>query len=415
MSEPVFNDTPDQGGIPANPTPVPATLGDRLKAERESRNLSVEQVAGQLNLAVRQIVALEANRFEALPGMASVRGFVRAYAKLLKVDPESLIALIPADKVSQGQQLEPRLMSSASLPSNRLPSGGRSRAPSPLVIGAIVLMVALLGLFGAQRMGWIPPLPELNLKSSGLSPEAHVDANVAKNDGDSNSSAASKPSSVDDAASKSDGVKSEVLPTTEQSPSASDSTRSNTAAATVATNPDSTRSAPANPDTAKSGSDLSPPSGAANPNKPNPQVTQATNPASTATPSSATVSNTVSAPTPAPVSSPVLNAKPASGVTPVVAAPTVSTANSNSVAPTPAGTKAVLHISAKGDSWVEVRGSHGIAFSRLMRNGSEEDIPITEPSSVTIGNAGGIEAKYKGEVLDLKNGSKNNVVRLSLK
>jgi cytoskeleton protein RodZ len=58
---------------------------------------TVEQVADQLKLAVRQVVALEAGDFAALPSAAVTRGFVRAYAKILKLDAAPLVAMIEMD------------------------------------------------------------------------------------------------------------------------------------------------------------------------------------------------------------------------------------------------------------------------------------------------------------------------------
>src|SRR5688572_9646060 len=55
--------------------PPPLAPGVQLAARRQQLNMTVEQVANQLNLAPRQIQALEADNYRALPGMASVRGF----------------------------------------------------------------------------------------------------------------------------------------------------------------------------------------------------------------------------------------------------------------------------------------------------------------------------------------------------
>ena len=64
--------------------------GAELARQREARGWTVAEVADQLNLAARQIAALEADNYAALPGMAIVRGFIRAYAKLLKIDATPL-------------------------------------------------------------------------------------------------------------------------------------------------------------------------------------------------------------------------------------------------------------------------------------------------------------------------------------
>src|SRR5438067_3232593 len=65
--------------------------GAELKSAREALGLTVSEVAHQLKLAPRQVEALEAGRFEALPGGTFVRGMLRNYARLLKVAPEPLL------------------------------------------------------------------------------------------------------------------------------------------------------------------------------------------------------------------------------------------------------------------------------------------------------------------------------------
>lgn len=63
------------------------TLGELMIAARERWNLSAGDVARQLRLGLRQVEALEENRFEMLPGNTFVRGFIRNYAKVVQVDP----------------------------------------------------------------------------------------------------------------------------------------------------------------------------------------------------------------------------------------------------------------------------------------------------------------------------------------
>jgi cytoskeleton protein RodZ len=66
-------------------------VGAELRSAREALGLSLSEVAHQLKLAPRQVEALEAGRFEALPGATFVRGMLRNYARLLKLEPEPLL------------------------------------------------------------------------------------------------------------------------------------------------------------------------------------------------------------------------------------------------------------------------------------------------------------------------------------
>ena len=81
----------------AAPDPVAAPdPGQVLAAARVAAGLSVADVALQLKFAPRQIEALEAGRYEDLPAGTFVRGMARAYARMLKVDPEPLLAQVSA-------------------------------------------------------------------------------------------------------------------------------------------------------------------------------------------------------------------------------------------------------------------------------------------------------------------------------
>jgi len=85
---------------PAPPTPRDA--GAMLAAAREAAGLSIDAVAGQLKLAPRQVRAIEAGDFAALPGRTFVRGFARNYARLLGLDAASVLAALPDAEAEPG-------------------------------------------------------------------------------------------------------------------------------------------------------------------------------------------------------------------------------------------------------------------------------------------------------------------------
>ncbi|MBV8681161.1 MAG: DUF4115 domain-containing protein [Aquitalea sp.] len=66
-------------------------VGIVLKAAREQAGMSLGEVAERLKLSIRQLEAIEKDDFQQLPGATFVRGFVRNYARFLKVDPEPLM------------------------------------------------------------------------------------------------------------------------------------------------------------------------------------------------------------------------------------------------------------------------------------------------------------------------------------
>lgn len=86
-------------------TPV-VSLGRTLREARERLGMSVDEVANQVKFAPRQVQALEADDFAHLPEIAFVRGFVRSYAKVLGLDVQPLLILLPGTQVV-AEKIEP--------------------------------------------------------------------------------------------------------------------------------------------------------------------------------------------------------------------------------------------------------------------------------------------------------------------
>lgn len=173
----------DQPAMPDTPRGVP---GQTLAAQREALGWTVEQVADQLKLAVRQVVALEAGDYASLPSPAVTRGFVRAYAKLMKLDPVPLVAQIemdtptPADTSAATATRRP---SPASFSESKFPSHGkRSSLPLVWIAGAVVVVAAGAA---AWHFGFLPsrqhaePITAVVAPSAtGASPEALAGSSV---------------------------------------------------------------------------------------------------------------------------------------------------------------------------------------------------------------------------------------------
>lgn len=134
----------DQGATPANHHSHP---GATLAAQREAMGWSVEQVAEQLKLAVRQVVAIEAGDYAALPSPAVTRGFVRAYAKILRLDPAPLVAMVKMDEpvAADTDAAAARRERPTSFSHSRFPTHGK-RSSLPLGwIAAVVVVAAAAG------------------------------------------------------------------------------------------------------------------------------------------------------------------------------------------------------------------------------------------------------------------------------
>lgn len=65
--------------------------GGALRIAREKQGLSLNDVTSRLKISNKQIEAIEADNFTALPESTIVKGFIRNYAKLLKLDAGPLL------------------------------------------------------------------------------------------------------------------------------------------------------------------------------------------------------------------------------------------------------------------------------------------------------------------------------------
>ena len=66
-------------------------VGEVLRAAREAKGWSIQEVANRLRLMNRQIDAIESNDFAALGQPVFARGFVRNYARLLGLNHEAML------------------------------------------------------------------------------------------------------------------------------------------------------------------------------------------------------------------------------------------------------------------------------------------------------------------------------------
>lgn len=68
------------------------SFGEKLKGEREKRNITLEQISVSTKIGTRMLRALEENQFSQLPGGIFNKGFVRAYSRVLGLDEEQTVA-----------------------------------------------------------------------------------------------------------------------------------------------------------------------------------------------------------------------------------------------------------------------------------------------------------------------------------
>lgn len=70
---------------------VQLTVGQTLREAREASGMTLDEASARLRLMHRQVEAMEADDFDALGQLVFARGFVRNYARLLGLAPETLL------------------------------------------------------------------------------------------------------------------------------------------------------------------------------------------------------------------------------------------------------------------------------------------------------------------------------------
>jgi cytoskeleton protein RodZ len=149
--------------LPVSPPP-----GEQLAAARQSRGMTIGEIAQQLKLSPWQVAALEAGDHQRLPGTVFVRGFMRNYARLVKLDPATLL------DAGQHQSLRAAPLAMSSSAEIPYPNLRRTRWLK-YVIAAIILLVPLV-----IYEFYFDGMPESDVKSSELgTPAAQVVVDTA--------------------------------------------------------------------------------------------------------------------------------------------------------------------------------------------------------------------------------------------
>ncbi len=134
----------------------PASPGSRLRAARQDRGLSLEDVEAATKIRARYLEALEMGNYGVMPGgEPQVRGFLRRYASFLGIPPEEIIALYERETRREPEAPSAPVASSAvpKTPARPLPTPPSVRPgwTGLRAVGLWILIIALL--LGAIALG----------------------------------------------------------------------------------------------------------------------------------------------------------------------------------------------------------------------------------------------------------------------
>jgi cytoskeletal protein RodZ len=119
-------------------------FGPGFKKAREGLGLSLEDVASETRISVRFLQAIESEDFQRLPGGVFNRGFIKAFAERIGIDP--IAALAEYDRLARGRESDP------------VPRSQDEALEAPVrlswiiyPIGAVILILAIAGYFFLTR------------------------------------------------------------------------------------------------------------------------------------------------------------------------------------------------------------------------------------------------------------------------
>jgi cytoskeleton protein RodZ len=114
-------------------------FGEELRRERQIREISLEEISSATKISVRLLTALEQGDVRRLPAPAFTRGFIRAYARHLGIDPEEKVNAYLADLTGDHTEVP---APKKALPRSRFWRGRRGTA-SMMVAGVTGILLVL--------------------------------------------------------------------------------------------------------------------------------------------------------------------------------------------------------------------------------------------------------------------------------
>ncbi len=121
------------------------TVGERLKKERELRDISIEDIAKFTKILPVFIDNLESDNFDSLPAGVFTRGFIRAYCQFIGIDGEDMVNLylqqveaVESDSVEENPQKEENI-------------GGDNQLILFATISVVLVVVIILAIYFSNR------------------------------------------------------------------------------------------------------------------------------------------------------------------------------------------------------------------------------------------------------------------------
>jgi cytoskeletal protein RodZ len=111
------------------------SLGEKLRTARNAKGYTFEDVSRETNIAVRYLVALEAEDFSGFPGEPYIFGFLRNYGGYLGLEAQELLSLYRSLRIQEQPVPVEQLL--------------KSPSPLPKILAVIAVALVILAAGGA--------------------------------------------------------------------------------------------------------------------------------------------------------------------------------------------------------------------------------------------------------------------------
>jgi len=162
-----------------------ANFGETLKRERELRDIPLRDIANATKINLRYLEALEANRFDKLPGGVFNKGFIRAYARFIGADGEALVQRYIEEQAEREAAVasamptpeRPGLHRPAQAPRRRAdptPPVGEAPSSTPITFAEGRAASAAVAAMASARRGGAPAAATMSFQTGTAGPQARL-------------------------------------------------------------------------------------------------------------------------------------------------------------------------------------------------------------------------------------------------
>ena len=95
-------------------------VGDYFRDVRESQNIKIEQVAKNLNIRSKYLIAIEAGTIDEMLSSSYVKGYIKNYAEFLGIKPDDALKLYSNIETKPEEFFFPEIKLKPSTPSRRV-------------------------------------------------------------------------------------------------------------------------------------------------------------------------------------------------------------------------------------------------------------------------------------------------------